>query len=75
MPRFAANLSFLFHEVPFEQRFARAAAAGFAGVEYFLPYALPATRIAGLLEDHGLPPFCAHESVKLGQVASVHLHF
>ena len=40
MPRFAANLSFLFHEVPFEQRFARAAAAGFTGVEYFFPYAL-----------------------------------
>jgi hydroxypyruvate isomerase len=54
MPRFAANLSFLFHEVPFEQRFARAAAAGFKGVEYFFPYALPAARIAGLLKDHGL---------------------
>lgn len=54
MPRFAANLSFLFHEVPFEQRFARAAAAGFAGVEYFFPYALPAMRIAGLLEQHRL---------------------
>lgn len=54
MPRFAANLSFLFHEVPFEQRFERAAAAGFSGVEYFFPYALPAARIAGLLKAHGL---------------------
>ncbi|MBY0437825.1 MAG: hydroxypyruvate isomerase [Burkholderiales bacterium] len=54
MPRFAANLSFLFNEVPFERRFARAAAAGFTGVEYFFPYALPAARIAALLEEHGL---------------------
>jgi len=54
MPRFAANLSFLFHEVPFEQRFARAAAAGFGGVEYFFPYALPAARIAALLAEHRL---------------------
>ncbi|HEX2726481.1 MAG TPA: hydroxypyruvate isomerase, partial [Beijerinckiaceae bacterium] len=34
MPRFAANLSMLFTELPFLDRFAAAAKAGFAGVEY-----------------------------------------
>ena len=38
MPKFAANLSFLFTEVPFPERFQRAAAAGFKGVEYLFPY-------------------------------------
>ena len=49
MPKFAANLSFLFAEVPFAQRFARAAAAGFAGVEYLFPYDWPAGEVAGWL--------------------------
>ena len=34
MPRFAANLSFLFQEIPFLDRFAAAAASGFQAVEY-----------------------------------------
>jgi len=38
MPRFAANLSMLFTELPFAQRFAAAAAAGFEGVEFLFPY-------------------------------------
>lgn len=38
MPKFAANLSFLFADRPFHERFARAAAAGFTGVEYLFPY-------------------------------------
>lgn len=38
MTRFAANLSMLFNEVPFSERFAAAAAAGFRGVEYLFPY-------------------------------------
>ncbi|RKT50030.1 hydroxypyruvate isomerase [Azonexus fungiphilus] len=54
MPKFAANLSFLFAEQPFPERFARAAAAGFAGVEYLFPYAWPAAEIAGWLRDAGL---------------------
>jgi len=49
MPKFAANLSFLFTEAPFPERFARAAAAGFAGVEYLFPYAWPADELAGWL--------------------------
>jgi hydroxypyruvate isomerase len=54
MPKFAANLSFLFADAPFPERFARAAAAGFAGVEYLFPYAWPAAEIAGWLRDAGL---------------------
>lgn len=54
MPKFAANLSFLFAEQPFPERFGRAAAAGFAGVEYLFPYAWPAAEIAGWLRDAGL---------------------
>ncbi|PKO86404.1 MAG: hydroxypyruvate isomerase [Betaproteobacteria bacterium HGW-Betaproteobacteria-12] len=49
MPKFAANLSFLFTELPFEQRFAGAAAAGFAGVEYLFPYDWPAGEVASWL--------------------------
>ena len=54
MPKFAANLSFLFTELPFEQRFARAAAAGFAGVEYLFPYDWPAGEVAGWLAAAGV---------------------
>jgi hydroxypyruvate isomerase len=39
MPKFAANLTMLFDEVDFRDRFALAAQAGFAGVEYLFPYA------------------------------------
>ncbi|GAB2471054.1 hydroxypyruvate isomerase [Comamonas humi] len=39
MPRFAANLTMLFTEVPFLERFGRAAAAGFEAVEFLFPYA------------------------------------
>ena len=38
MPRFAANLTMLFNEPPFLERFAGAKAAGFGGVEYLFPY-------------------------------------
>ncbi len=38
MPRFAANLSLLFTEVPFLDRFAAAAQAGFSAVEFQFPY-------------------------------------
>ncbi len=46
MPKFAANLSFLFTEVPFLERFALARAAGFTAVEYHFPYdySLPALK-------------------------------
>ena len=38
MPRFAANLSMMFNEVPFLERFKAAAAAGFTAVEFLFPY-------------------------------------
>jgi len=38
MLRFSANLSFLFNEVPFLERFTEAAHAGFRGVEFAFPY-------------------------------------
>ena len=54
MPKFAANLSFMFTEVPFAERFGRAAAAGFAGVEYLFPYEWPAREVAGWLTAAGV---------------------
>ena len=54
MPRFCANLSMMFTEVDFPDRFAAAARAGFKGVEYLFPYALPAEDIRALLDDAGV---------------------
>jgi hydroxypyruvate isomerase len=54
MPRFAANLTMMFGEVPFLDRFARAAAAGFRHVEFLFPYPYAASEIASRLEAHGL---------------------
>ncbi len=54
MPRFAANLSMLFNEVEFLERFAAAAGAGFAGVEYMFPYDHEKERLVELLGQHGL---------------------
>jgi hydroxypyruvate isomerase len=54
MPRFAANLSFMYTELPFLDRFAAAAQDGFASVEYLFPYAWPAKELRARLEGHGL---------------------
>lgn len=54
MPRFAANLTMLFTEVPFLDRFERAAKAGFTAVEFLFPYAFPAADIKQRLDAHGL---------------------
>ncbi|MEO7335482.1 MAG: 2-oxo-tetronate isomerase [Caldimonas sp.] len=54
MPRFAANLSMLFTEVPFLDRFERAAKAGFDAVEFLFPYAFPAAEIKARLQGNGL---------------------
>jgi hydroxypyruvate isomerase len=54
VPKFAANLSFIFQEVGFLERFAAAAACGFKGVEYLSPYEHPPEVIAGQLNRHGL---------------------
>ncbi len=54
MPRFAANLSFMFTEVPFLERFEAAARSGFKAVEFLFPYEWPATEIAARLKANGL---------------------
>jgi hydroxypyruvate isomerase len=54
MPKFAANLSWMFKEWSFPDRFAAAADAGFAAVEYLFPYEHRAEDIARLLARHNL---------------------
>lgn len=54
MPKFAANLTMLFNELDFLDRFQAAADAGFAGVEYLFPYAWPAAQLAEKLDQAGL---------------------
>jgi hydroxypyruvate isomerase len=54
MPRFAANLTMLFPEYEFLDRFAAAANAGFTAVEYFFPYPYKAEMLAAKLSDNGL---------------------
>jgi hydroxypyruvate isomerase len=54
MPKFAANLHYLFNEYSFLDRFAAAADAGFRGVEAQVPYQWPAAEVARRLEENGL---------------------
>ncbi len=54
MPRFNANLSMLFTELPFLERFGAAARAGFRGVEFLFPYDHPAAQIREQLDRHRL---------------------
>ena len=54
MPRLAANLSMLFTELPFLERFAAARAVGFTAVEYLFPYDFPAEELARRLRSHQL---------------------
>jgi len=54
MPRFAANLSLMFNEVPFLDRFEAAARAGFDAVEFLFPYEHPPAAIAERLRANGL---------------------
>jgi hydroxypyruvate isomerase len=54
MPQFAANLTMLFTEVPFLDRFERAAKAGFTAVEFLFPYAFAAADIRQRLDANGL---------------------
>jgi hydroxypyruvate isomerase len=63
MPKFAANLTMLFNEVGFMDRFAAAAKAGFEGVEYLFPYDYPKEELVEALDKnrltqvlHNLPP-------------------
>src|ERR1700737_1699736 len=54
MPRFAANLSMMFNEVPFLHRFEEAAKAGFTAVEFLFPYQYPAREVGDRLHRSGL---------------------
>ncbi|MEO1328887.1 MAG: 2-oxo-tetronate isomerase [Pseudomonadota bacterium] len=54
MPRFAANITLLFPELPFMARFEAAAAAGFQAVEYLFPYAYDPHEIRRELDRLGL---------------------
>ncbi|MCE8029116.1 hydroxypyruvate isomerase [Halomonas daqingensis] len=54
MPKFAANLSMLFTEEDFLDRFQAAAEAGFKGVEYLFPYDYSAVELKARLDEHGL---------------------
>ncbi|MDE2577187.1 MAG: TIM barrel protein [Hyphomicrobiales bacterium] len=54
MPRFAANLSMLFTQAPFLDRFALAARAGFEAVEFMFPYEHAPAEIAARLKEHRL---------------------
>ncbi|MFY0664499.1 MAG: hydroxypyruvate isomerase [Natronospirillum sp.] len=54
MQKFAANLSMLFTEQDFTERFAAAAKAGFTGVEYLFPYDYPVNQLQDLLAEHQL---------------------
>jgi hydroxypyruvate isomerase len=54
MPRFAANLSMLYPELDFLDRFEAAAKDGFAAVEYLFPYAYEARELASRLAANGL---------------------
>jgi len=54
MPRFAANLSMMFTEVPFLDRFEAAAKAGFTAVEFLFPYEFPVKDVGERLHRNGL---------------------
>ena len=54
MPKFAANLTMLFGEMPFLDRFAAAKAAGFSAVEYLFPYEFEKAALREQLQQHGL---------------------
>ncbi len=54
MPKLAANLTMLYNEFEFLDRFDAAAKSGFAGVEYLFPYAYPKDQIAERLARHRL---------------------
>jgi len=54
VPRFAANLTMLFNEVPFLERFAAARRAGFLAVEFVSPYEHPPGEVAAAARDAGV---------------------
>ncbi|RYX97990.1 MAG: hydroxypyruvate isomerase [Comamonadaceae bacterium] len=68
MLRFSANLSTLFQQLPFRERFAAAAEAGFKAVETWFPYEIPAGELSAILRDNGLA--CVGINSPAGDVAN-----
>jgi 2-dehydrotetronate isomerase len=54
MPRYCANISILFTELPFPERFAAAKAAGFEAVEFWFPYEHPKAELKRIIDNEGL---------------------
>ncbi len=54
MPRYSANISIMFQELPFLDRLAAAKAAGFDAVEFWFPYEYPKAQLRGTLDELGL---------------------
>ena len=63
MVKFAANLTMMFNEVDFLDRFAAAANSGFKGVEYLFPYDYERAHcLSEKLEEHGLTQVLAQSA-------------
>ena len=54
MPKFSANLTMMFNEVDFLERFSKASIAGFKTVEYMFPYDWPKDQLSEALKQNGL---------------------
>lgn len=72
MPKFAANLTMMFNEVPFLDRFEAAAKAGFKYVEYLWPYDYPAAELKEKLDQFGLKQVLFNTAA--GDVSKGELH-
>lgn len=71
MPQFAANLSTMYPELPFLERFAAAARDGFKAVEYLFPYAWPQEELKSRLQAHGLQQVLFNAPPGGGEAASI----
>ena len=67
MPQFAANLSLMYPELPFLERFEAAAKDGFKAVEYLFPYAWRPQELAARLQGNGLQQVLLSQSEELHQ--------
>jgi len=70
MPRLAANITYLFTELPFLERFAAAADHGFKGVEILVPYEYSPEDVAARLAAHNLE--CVLINTPYGEIAGGH---
>ena len=71
MPQFAANLTMLYNELPFLDRFQAAAEDGFKAVEALFPYAHPAHELQQRLQDNGLQQAVSYTHLTLPTIYSV----